>query len=144
MIKYLMLLFVCFLFNESVSQDSGKICDSAQRAPISAYFEGYSYKYEESGTEVFRMERSFFKNDFRLSLSDSSYSVIKFSLVTDLDNGDLLQILGDKDGIKLDQSNYTELLRKMTRRSLITVSNIMVSKNGQCYRVPSFICYMLK
>jgi hypothetical protein len=145
MLKYLILLYFCFLFNKGISQDSGGICDSSIKAPIRAYFEGYSYKYEDgSGFEIFRMERSYFKKEFRLSLSDSSYRIIKFSFTTNLANGDLLEIIGGGEGIKVDRDKYTELLHKITRRSLISVDNIIVSKNGQCYKVPSFVCYMLK
>jgi hypothetical protein len=90
------------------------------------------------------MQKSFFQKDFRLSLSDTSYRVVKFNLTTDLDDGSLLEIIGNDEGIKIDQNRYTRLLHKITRSSLIAVDNIMVSKNEHCYKVPSFICYMLK
>jgi hypothetical protein len=143
MTRYLAVLFFCFLFNKGISQDSAAVCDSQRLTSVKAYFEGYSYKYEDLGTEIFKMERSYFKKNFRLSLSDSSYRVVKFSLVTDLANGDLLEIVGDKDGIKFDKSDYTKLLSKMTKHSLVAIDNIIVSKNEQCYRLAAFVCYML-
>lgn len=144
MLKNLLLLHFCFLFNKGISQELGKLCDSVRNAPISAYFEGHTYKYEDkSGIESFRMQKSFFQKDFRLSLSDTSYHIVKFNLTTDLDDGSLLEIIGNDQGIKIDQDKYTKLLHRITRHSLIGVDNIIVSKNGYCYKVLSFICYML-
>ena len=139
--------FICcfMIFSTARSQMPGSLCKMIEPAIVSAYFEGYAFRYkDESGLECFRMERSYFQKNFRLSLSDSSYTITRFNFTTDLNDGSLVSIVAGEEGIMVDRDSYTKQLRKLTRRSLITVDNITVSKNGQCFKVPSFICYMLK
>jgi hypothetical protein len=142
------LLVYCVVSLGTFSQEYDRIdsiCEKAEFAPIKAFFEGYSYTYvSDEGTDWYRVERSFFYRDFRLSLSDSSYKVVRFRLAADLDNGDLLAIGGNEKGIHVDSDNYTGMLRKMTKKSLITVDNICVSRGGRYYRLKPFICYLIK
>jgi hypothetical protein len=143
MIRVSQLLMFLILCSKSNSQSPGSSCDSAIIAPVEAYFDGYSYKYETNGFENFRMERSYFRNDFRLSLTDTSYKVVRFHLVADIETG-LVSIVGNDKGIKAGENEFTKLLSKILKNGYVTVDNIRVSKNGQCYKVPSFICYFIK
>lgn len=148
MYRIVTILYCIILSLGAFSQEYDRVdslCEKAESVPIKAFFEGYSYHYvADDGGDCYRMEKSFFMKDFRLSLSDSSYKVERFHLVADLDNGDLLSILGNEKGIHIDNDNYTGMLRKMTKKSLITVDNICVSRGGRYYRVKPFICYMIK
>ncbi len=144
MLKNCLLFSLGLLSLNSFSQNSGSNCDPVKMVPVKAHFDGYSYKYIDNGIECFRMERAYFQKDFRLSLSDSSYRIIKFSVVTDLADGSLLQLTGDNEGIKIGSDDYTKKLKEMPKRAMVTVDNIVVSKNGECFKVPSFICYLLQ
>lgn len=99
---------------------------------------------EESGIECFRMDKAFFETDFKLSLSDSTYQVVRFNIVTSLIDGSLVKLVGGNEGIRIQDNSYTKMLRQMPKKALITVENICVVKNGEYFRVPSFICYTLK
>jgi hypothetical protein len=144
MFRTISLSIILILQIKASSQNTDSLCKTIEPAPIRAYFEGYLYKYEtESGSEFFRMERTYFQKNFRLSLSDTSYRIVRFAFTTNMDNNDLLRVIGNNEGIIIDQDNYTRLLRKMTKHSMITVDDIIVIKNSKCYKVPSFICYFI-
>lgn len=109
-----------------------------------AFFNESSYNFDdEFGYEFFRMERSYFRKDFRISHTDTSYQVLSFTFTSNLANATLDTIPGCSEGISADGLSAV-YLRLMTKESFVAVENIIVSKNGNCYKVPSFFCYMLK
>jgi hypothetical protein len=142
MLRAFQLSFFILVAIPGYSQDSVLPCDSVGLAPIRAYFEGFSHKYENKGIESFRMERSYFRKDFELSLTDSSYKVVRFHVVAHIDNG-LVSMWGKSKRIEVNDE-HSKLLSRIVKNGIVAVDNIIVSKNGQCYRVPSFICYFIK
>lgn len=144
--RYLLGTICCFLFSlDLAAQNVVTDCKPDKVAPIRAYFEGYQYSYkDDNGIECFRMEKAYFQKDFKLSISDTTYQIVKYRFVTSLADGSLLEIIGDKSGFKIDRDIYTRLLAKMTKQSLVTVDDITISKGGDCFKVPSILCYFLK
>ncbi len=138
------LLSVAF-FTKARSQDGENLCTATEYVKLRAYFEGYSFNYQENDIECYRMERTYFRKNIRLSISDSSYKVVSFSITANLSDGSLVRISGGERGIEIDRNNdVTGQLYYLMKTSLVTVDNIIVSRGRQCYKAHSFICYFVK
>ena len=141
-------LFICtlilFLSTKSQVIDS-LLCKTSGATTIKAYFEGYSIKDTTKNVAWFNIKESFFQKDFSLLLSDNSYKIISYRFVFDCpDNGYITEFTTQGATTIVNKNSLTKRLLNMTTTCFISVENIIVSKNGECFKVAPFVCSLIK
>jgi hypothetical protein len=133
-----------FLLNICYSQNNDSInCSSVLRLQtnISIYIEGH--QNEES------IKRKFFRKKFELSLSDSSYEIVQFTITWgDFRKGNLYERLNHgkavtselTDSTITDKKNYS--LEKINPGTYLGFNCIIIRKEGKFFRLPSFVIYV--
>ena len=141
---YLILLFWIFAVVSVKSQVSDSLYKTLKVAPVRAYFQGYLKSTNEDGSsESFEMRTSYFKQDFSLSLSDTTYKVSGYSFTFDMPTGDIITIRSKNEVVKIEGNKYAVYFKELNSKCLVAVDNIILIRDGKYFKGKSFLCKLV-
>lgn len=120
-------LLLCSKYSSSQTADS-MICKGTPQFEVTAFISDHQYQGF--------FDKDFFKNDFTLALSDTTFTIAGFRISwTDNKSIFAAPIRGNK--VPVIEKNYS--LNKLDTGLYVAFDCITIQKNNSYYKVPSFI-----
>lgn len=134
MIKYLVTLFfsLCSLVSFSQSDTTCVSRSSLPEAAVKATIKGYSFANELD------VRRSFFRKNFSLALSDSTYDIVGFEFYYTSEEGTAYHGMVCDDNVFIAKYPFLSFLKE---GGYFEFTNITIEKAGIKYHSPSFMVF---
>ena len=134
MIKYLVVLFFSLCFLQGFSQ-SDTTCLSRSPLPeagVKATIKGYRF------TNELDVRRSFFRNNFSLALSDSTYEIVGFEFYYTSEDGVAYNGMVCDENVFIAKYPVFSFIKE---GGLFEFKNITIEKAGIKYHTPGFLVF---
>ena len=136
MVKYLVIIFfsLCSLVSFSQSDTTCVSRSFLPEAAVKATIKGYSFANEID------VRRSFFRKNFSLALSDSSYEIVGFEFYYNSEEGIAYHGMVCDENVFIAKYPFFSFLKE---GGFFEFTNITIEKAGMKYHTPSFLVFSI-